>query len=64
MLVDANILLYAVGPSAVRHAAARDWLETAVNGPRRVGLPWHASRGKLLRLRTVRQYQRVLMTRL
>jgi toxin-antitoxin system PIN domain toxin len=42
MLVDANILLYAVDETCRQHAAARDWLETALNGSRRVGLPWQS----------------------
>ena len=40
MLVDANILLYAVDERSLRHIAARSWLEQALNGSRRVGLPW------------------------
>jgi len=40
VLVDANILLYAVDETSPSHDAARRWLETALNGPRRVGLPW------------------------
>ena len=40
MLVDANILLYAVDESSRFHARAKDWLEAALNGNRRVGLPW------------------------
>lgn len=40
MLVDANILLYAVDEDSVFHDRARDWLEGALNGARRVGLPW------------------------
>lgn len=42
MLVDANILLYAVDKDAAQHAAAKTWLEEALNGPRRVGLPWQS----------------------
>ncbi len=42
MLVDANILLYAVDESADRHPAAKAWLEEVLNGPRRVGLPWQS----------------------
>jgi toxin-antitoxin system PIN domain toxin len=42
MLVDANVLLYAVDERARWHAAARDWLEDALNGSRRVGLPWQS----------------------
>lgn len=40
MLVDANILLYAVDEDSPFHEPARRWLETALNGSRRVGLPW------------------------
>ena len=42
MLVDANILLYAVDEKARAHPAARNWLEKALNGSRRVGLPWQS----------------------
>jgi len=40
MLVDANLLLYAVDEASPFHAAAKSWLEDVMNGPRRVGLPW------------------------
>lgn len=40
MLVDANILLYSVDRDSPFHVKARDWLTSALNGPRRVGLPW------------------------
>ena len=40
MLVDANLLLYAVDEASTLHEAARQWLEDALNGARRVGLPW------------------------
>ncbi|HZV49143.1 MAG TPA: TA system VapC family ribonuclease toxin [Candidatus Dormibacteraeota bacterium] len=40
MLVDANILLFAVDSASRFHEAARAWLTEALNGPRRVGLPW------------------------
>lgn len=40
ILVDANLLLYAVNPAAERHAAARDWLDDRLAGPAKVGLPW------------------------
>lgn len=42
MLVDANILLYAVNESAPEHPLAKAWLEAALAGPRRVGLPWES----------------------
>ncbi len=40
MIVDANVLLYAVDADSTFHEAARNWLEEAFNGPTRVGLPW------------------------
>ncbi len=45
MLVDANILLYAVDEESAAHRRARQWLEDALNGPRRVGLPWQSLTG-------------------
>ncbi|GAC1612045.1 MAG: type II toxin-antitoxin system VapC family toxin [Mycobacteriales bacterium] len=42
MLVDANILLYAVDEDSAQHDAARAWLEEALNGTRRIGLPWQS----------------------
>jgi len=42
VIVDANILLYAVDESSVFHGRARRWLEDALNGSRRVGLPWQS----------------------
>lgn len=40
MIVDANILLFAQDSSSPFHSPARDWLTEALNGPRRIGLPW------------------------
>lgn len=42
MIVDANLLLYARNESDPRHEAAREFLERALNGPHRVGLPWQS----------------------
>jgi toxin-antitoxin system PIN domain toxin len=42
MLVDANILVFAVDTAAAEHERARDWLEQQLNGDRRVGLPWES----------------------
>lgn len=47
MLVDANVLLYAVDEDSPFHSASRDWLEGALNGPRRVALPWQSLTGFL-----------------
>lgn len=40
MLVDANILLYSVDRDSPFHNRALAWLTSALNGPRRVGIPW------------------------
>jgi toxin-antitoxin system PIN domain toxin len=40
VLLDANLLLYAVDESSPQHEAAAAWLTEQLNGPRRVGLPW------------------------
>ena len=40
MIVDANVLLYAVDEVSPFHLSAKGWLEAALNGPTRVGLPW------------------------
>ena len=42
MLIDANLLLYAVHERAEQHLTAADWLTKQLNGPRRVGLPWQS----------------------
>ena len=51
ILVDANLLLYAVNESDPRHQAALDWLTDQLNGTRRVALPWQ-SLGAFLRIST------------
>ena len=40
ILVDANILIYAVNADAPRHQRARRWLEDVLSGGDLVGLPW------------------------
>lgn len=42
MLVDANILLYAVDADSPFHERARSWVEDNLNGSRRVGIPWQS----------------------
>ncbi len=42
MIVDANLLLYARDSASPFHDHARKWLEDALNGPVRVGLPWQS----------------------
>jgi len=40
ILVDANILIYAVNSDAPWHPRAKAWLEAALSGPETVGLAW------------------------
>ena len=40
MLIDANVLLYSVNGRSPFHATAAAWLAEALNGSRRVGIPW------------------------
>jgi toxin-antitoxin system PIN domain toxin len=42
MLLDANLLLYAVNERADPHEAAAAWLTERLNGKRRVGIPWQS----------------------
>ncbi len=42
MLIDANLLLYAVDALAAEHAKASAWLAEQLNGDRRVGIPWES----------------------
>ena len=51
MLVDANLLLYAVDRNSPHHERAASWWTDALNGERRVGLPWQ-SIGAFLRIST------------
>lgn len=40
ILVDANLLIYAVNRDANHHKRARDWLEQALSGPVEIGFAW------------------------
>ncbi len=51
MLVDANLLLFAVWEQSPHHAAAKEWLRRRLGGAPRVGLPWQ-SLATFLRLAT------------
>jgi uncharacterized protein len=42
VLVDANLLLFAVDRSSPFHTSAARWLSEQLNGTRRVGLPWQS----------------------
>jgi len=51
ILVDANLLIYAVNARAPQHSAAKGWLDAQLSGTVRIGLPW-ASLLAFLRLVT------------
>lgn len=40
ILIDANLLIYAVNSDAPRHPTARAWLDETLSGATPVGLPW------------------------
>jgi len=51
MLIDANLLLFAILERSFYFDAAREWLDRALRGQRRVGLPW-LSLGAFMRIAT------------
>lgn len=51
MLLDGTLPVYAVVRSTPHHEAAARWLETTLNGDRRVALPWQTL-GAFLRIST------------
>lgn len=51
MLVDANLLLYAVDLQSAHNEQAADWLTAQLNGAQRVGMPW-ASLAAFVRIST------------
>jgi len=51
MLIDVNLLLYATITGMPEHDRAVAWLETQLNGDRRIALPWESITG-FLRLAT------------
>jgi toxin-antitoxin system PIN domain toxin len=40
ILIDANLLIYAIDADSPQHARARPWLERVLSGTAPVGLPW------------------------
>ena len=40
IIVDVNLLIYAVNQDAPLHRKAKSWLEAAISGTETVGLPW------------------------
>ena len=60
MLIDANLLVFAVREESPFHVKARNWLTDQLNGERRVGIPWQ-SLAAFLRITTnPRIYERPL----
>jgi toxin-antitoxin system PIN domain toxin len=51
MLIDANLLLFAVNEDSPFHVRAWEWLTDQLNGERRVAMPWQ-SLGAFLRIAT------------
>lgn len=51
MIVDANVLLYAIDGTSPHHKKASKWLVDALNGQERVGFPWQTI-GAFLRVAT------------
>lgn len=51
MLLDANLLLYAVDARSPYNVPAAGWLQDVLTGDRRVGLPWQTI-GAFLRIST------------
>ncbi|MGQ0641107.1 MAG: type II toxin-antitoxin system VapC family toxin [Gemmatimonadaceae bacterium] len=58
ILLDANLLVYAHVRSLPQHTAAREWLDSQLNGSSRVGLPWPSLLGFLRLVTNARVFQR------
>jgi uncharacterized protein len=58
ILVDANLLVYAYVQNEPRNQAARTWLDGALGGSARVGLPWASLLGFLRLVTNPRVVQR------
>lgn len=54
ILVDANLLIYAINEDAPLHKQARSWIEQVLSGPETVGLAWNVVLA-FLRLTTRRE---------
>lgn len=40
IIIDANLLIYAINRDAPHHKKARRWLETTLSGTEEAGIPW------------------------
>ena len=47
ILIDVNVLVYAINSDFDEHPRIREWFERQLAGPARVGLPWHSMLGFL-----------------
>jgi toxin-antitoxin system PIN domain toxin len=56
ILIDVNLLAYAILESYGEHARARAWLYEQIRGTPRIGLPWHSVLG-FVRVTSDRRYQ-------
>lgn len=45
ILLDVNVLIYAVAADLPQHPRVRPWLDRSLSGTVRVGLPWHSLLG-------------------
>lgn len=45
MILDVNVLLYAIDRTSPHHEPVRSWLAHALTGPTRVGFPWQTIGG-------------------
>ncbi len=60
ILVDVNLLLYAVNQDLPQHARSRAWLEDVLSGSESVGLPWVVTLAFLRLTTSSRVFQRPL----
>jgi uncharacterized protein len=63
ILVDANLLLYAQFVDFPQHVRAREWLESQMNSPGRIGIPWQCSLAFLRLATNPRVFRRPLAIR-
>ncbi|MBC8452459.1 MAG: type II toxin-antitoxin system VapC family toxin [Spirochaetes bacterium] len=54
IVVDLNVLIYAVDEDSYHHTAAKAWLEKQLNGTESIGIPWVVLLG-FLRIMTSRK---------
>lgn len=60
ILLDVNLLLYAVNRDLPQHARARSWLEHVLSGTEGVGIPWVAALAFLRIATSPRVFERPL----